>query len=132
MAWFAAFEGVSRFFIAQRQQQVPLGSVKSFTKDDLSSPELMLAGACAGAAYTVVLFPADCIKSTIQTSDELRKSTKGGVAEPTKGFLQTGKDIYAARGVKGLYSGCGVTIVRSAPSSAIIFLLYSLLERQFG
>lgn len=125
VAWFSAFEGVARAFVSYRQKQAPHG--KMITKDDLSSAELMLAGAAAGTGYTVTLFPADCIKSTIQTSDELQK----GKQQQT-GFLQVGKDIYRARGIRGLYSGCGVTVVRSAPSSAIIFWIYSLLERHFG
>ena len=125
VAWFGAFEGVARLFIAQRQKTASSTGPK-VTKDDLSSAELMLAGAAAGAGYTVILFPADCIKSTIQTGDELAKGRKDA------GFLQVGKDIYRARGLKGLYSGCGVTVVRSSFSSAIIFWMYSLLERRFG
>lgn len=127
VAWFSAFEAVARAFIAQRQKAVSSSSSRIIiTKDDLSSAELMLAGACAGAGYTVILFPADCIKSTIQTGDELAKGRKDN------GFLAVGKEIYKARGIRGLYSGCGVTIVRSAPSSALIFWIYSLLERHFG
>ena len=124
IAWFSAFEGVARAFVAKRQRTASSG--RTITKDDLSSAELMLAGAAAGTGYTVTLFPADCIKSTIQTGDELAKGRRQA------GFLQVGKEIYQARGIRGLYSGCGVTIVRSAPSSAIIFWIYSLLERQFG
>lgn len=124
VAWFSAFEGVSRALVARRQKSASYG--KTITKDDLSSAELMLAGAAAGTGYTVTLFPADCIKSTIQTGDELAKGRKPA------GFLQVGKEIYQARGIRGLYSGCGVTVVRSAPSSAIIFWIYSILERQFG
>ncbi|KAL7009442.1 mitochondrial ornithine carrier protein [Cystobasidiomycetes sp. EMM_F5] len=124
VAWFGAFEAVCRAFIKQRQKKATTG--RTITKDDLTSPELMLAGAAAGTSYTVVLFPADCIKSTIQTGDELAKDRKPA------GFLQIGRDIYRARGIRGLYSGCGVTVVRSAPSSAIIFWIYSLLERKFG
>lgn len=123
VAWFSAFEGVARAFIAQRQSASPS---RKISKDDLSSAEFMLAGAAAGICYTVILFPADCIKSTIQTGDELAKGKQNS------GFLAVGKEIYRARGISGLYSGCGVTVIRSAPSSAIIFWLYSVLERRFG
>lgn len=37
--------------------------------------------------------------------------------------MQVGKDILRARGVKGLYQGCGVTALRAAPSSALIFYM---------
>jgi len=116
MAWFLGFELAVRYFVAQRGPQA--------TKSDVSLGEFMLGGAAAGTGYTVLFFPADSIKSTIQTAQEL-----GRTGDAEKGFLGTGKDIYRNRGIKGLYSGCGVTILKSAPSSALIFAIYSYLER---
>ncbi|KPV77631.1 uncharacterized protein RHOBADRAFT_51459 [Rhodotorula graminis WP1] len=131
-AWFTTFELVSRWFIERR---VARGEVSPkdggrVTKGDLSAFELMTAGAGAGIMYNVVLFPADCIKSTIQTEDELRG--KGEVKGPRRGFVQVGRDIYSARGIRGLYNGCGITALRAAPSSALIFYIYSRLEAAFG
>jgi ornithine carrier protein len=83
----------------------------------LNALELMASGAAAGVTYNCVLFPADCIKSTIQTEDELRPGRR-------RTFLQVGKDIYGAKGIRGLYSGCGLTALRAAPSSALIFYMY--------
>jgi ornithine carrier protein len=80
-------------------------------------------------AYNLVLFPADSVKSAMQTEDELRPAAKGA---KRRGFVQVGKEIYARRGLKGLYAGCGVTCLRSAPSSAMIFLIYETLESNFG
>lgn len=122
-AWFTTFEVVSQWFI---QRRVARGEVSAkdggrVTKGDLAAWELMSAGAGAGIMYNVVLFPADCIKSTIQTEDELRG--KGEAKGPRRGFFQVGKDIYAARGVRGLYNGCGITALRAAPSSALIFYM---------
>lgn len=116
MAWFSAFEATCRYFISLRK-------TPGATKADLSSPELMLAGALAGVSYNVVLFPADCVKSTIQTEAELA----GPQAKPSK-FMPTLKRIWQTRGLKGLYAGCGITCLRSGPSSALIFLLYNKLE----
>ncbi|CAO1630874.1 unnamed protein product [Parajaminaea phylloscopi] len=117
IAWFLAFEATTRYFISLRSTEKPA------TKSDLSSPELMLAGALAGVSYNVVLFPADSVKSTIQTEAELA----GPSARPSK-FVPTLKRIWATRGIKGLYAGCGITCLRSGPSSALIFLLYNKLE----
>jgi len=116
MAWFLSFELTIRSLLRRRGPQA--------TKSDLSTGEFMLGGAAAGTGYTVLFFPADSIKSTIQTAEELGKTPES--------FLQTGKDIWKHRGTKGLYSGCGVTVLRSAPSSALIFAIYSQLERAFG
>lgn len=125
VAWFLAFESTCRWFLS-RQQSSNLSLTKKTTKDDLSSWQLMLAGAMAGVSYNVVLFPADCVKSTIQTELELRP--KGSAAGPPLSFLSTFKNIYKTRGISGLYAGCGITCLRSGPSSALIFLLYSRLE----
>ncbi|GAA5987630.1 hypothetical protein JCM10908_007144 [Rhodotorula pacifica] len=130
-AWFTTFELLVAYFIerrAARGETSPAGG--RLTKGDLSALELMSAGASAGVTYNVVLFPADCIKSTIQTEDELRGLT--GKNEPRRSFLQVGKDIYKARGIRGLYSGCGLTALKAAPSSALIFYIYSRLEATFG
>lgn len=125
-AWFTTFEVLSTFFAQRRTNRGETSRVQPgggpVTKGDLAAWELMLSGASAGVVYNCVLFPADCIKSTIQTEDELRGSAlKAG--EQRRGFLQVGKDIYRARGIKGLYSGCGLTALRAAPSSALIFYM---------
>jgi ornithine carrier protein len=76
--------------------------------------------------YNVTLFPADSIKSAIQTAAELNP------AAPRLGFIQMGRQIWRTRGIKGLYAGCGLTCLRSGPSSAVIFLLYETLEKHLG
>ena len=54
-------------------------------------------------------------------------STQG----PPKGFLEVGKAMYKAHGLKALYRGCGITCMRSAPSSALIFLCFETLQEIF-
>ncbi|WWD00699.1 hypothetical protein V866_007634 [Kwoniella sp. B9012] len=124
-AWFATFEYTARLFISNHQKQ-PQNSEKVITKGDLAKWELMVSGAMAGIAYTVSLFPADSIKSAIQTQAELKPNS----TPPS--FVQMAKIIYRSRGIKGLYAGCGTTIAKSAPSSAMIFAIYETLESNFG
>ncbi|SCV69832.1 BQ2448_1226 [Microbotryum intermedium] len=123
IAWFSAFELCSSQLIERRHRagQVSQSGAR-VTKADLSALELMASGAAAGVSYNCVLFPADCIKSTIQVEDEMKGGRK--VGEKRRTFLQVGKDIYRARGIKGLYQGCGLTALRAAPSSALIFYMY--------
>ena len=117
-AWFSTFELMSAWFV---QRRVNAGQRREdgsrITRGDLTAVELMASGASAGVIYNCVLFPADCIKSTIQTEDELRG------AGQRRTFMQVGKDIYRARGIRGLYQGCGLTALRAAPSSALIFYM---------
>ncbi|CEQ42271.1 SPOSA6832_04078 [Sporobolomyces salmonicolor] len=132
-AWFTTFELLSSYFARRRTERGETSDGGGpVTKGDLAAWELMASGATAGVVYNCVLFPADCIKSTIQTEDELLRGAGKKRIGPRRGFLQVGQDIYRARGVKGLYSGCGLTAMRAAPSSALIFYIYSRLESIFG
>lgn len=92
--------------------------------------ESALSGACAGAAYNLAFFPADTIKSTIQTEAELRPSSVGIPGQ--RSFAAVGRELYRARGLQGLYAGCGITVARSVPSSAMIFLIYDGLKARFA
>lgn len=129
--WFCTFETMSSSFI-RRHQAKQITPSKQITKSDLSSPELMASGAVAGIFYNVVFFPADSIKSAIQTEAELKIGhIKSGTPVLQKGFFEFGKAIVRARGWKGLYAGCGITCMRSGPSSALIFWIVSRLESRF-
>ncbi|PWN92263.1 mitochondrial carrier [Acaromyces ingoldii] len=122
IAWFLGFEWACRTLITRKRK---LWGRNGVTKKDLTSLELIGAGALAGISYNVVLFPADSVKSTMQTEQELRGHQPGF---KRSGFFQTFRHIYATRGLRGLYAGCAVTCMRSAPSSALIFLMYNKLE----
>lgn len=129
--WFCTFEAMSSIFINQRQAKQNTPS-RQITKADLSSPELMTSGAIAGISYNIVFFPADSIKSAMQTEAELTAGRPSTVAHgKSKGFVEFGKAIVKARGWRGLYAGCGITCLRSAPSSALIFWIVSRLESRF-
>jgi ornithine carrier protein len=121
-AWFATKEFVASLLIARR-----LGS--SADTKDLFAWESALSGAIAGAAYNISFFPADSVKSTMQTEDELRPRGKG---IPRATFAGTFKSMYKAQGIRGLYAGMGITAARSIPSSAIIFLIYDGLSQKFA
>jgi len=127
-AWFTMNEFVANLFVMRRERNAHLPA-HSLSKKDLNAWELGISGACAGIAYNVSLFPADSVKSALQTEEELRPRAPG-VPRPT--FFQTFKSMYNARGIRGLYAGLGVTVARSAPSSAMIFLIYDGLNKKFG
>jgi len=122
-AWFLAYEMASRYFLTRLQAQ---RNDPTLTKSDLATWQLMLSGAAAGISYNVILFPADSIKSAIQTQAELDPTAK------RLSFVGMGKKIWRTRGLKGMYAGCGLTCLRSGPSSAMIFALYETLQGRFG
>ncbi|WFD29343.1 mitochondrial ornithine carrier protein [Malassezia sp. CBS 17886] len=126
VAWFLSFEIATRKFLQLRHARDP--SAPPLTKKELTSLELMTAGAIAGMCYNVSLFPADSVKSMMQTERELRAHAHP-VVRHAPGFLATFMRIYRTRGVVGLYAGVGITCLRSAPSSGLVFLIYNKLEQ---
>ncbi|KAI7907399.1 mitochondrial carrier domain-containing protein [Cokeromyces recurvatus] len=120
--WFGAYEYTCAEFIKYRQKRTG----EMITKKDLSAPELMLGGALGGMAYNMSLFPVDVIKSQMQTDEQLL------VGNCQRSFFQTAKELYTVGGYRAFYRGCGITVARSAPTSAIIFLTYETLSRHFG
>ncbi|KAJ1561131.1 hypothetical protein HK405_004847 [Cladochytrium tenue] len=143
-AWFGVYELVCHHFLErlqQQQQQFAQASSRAFggpqppsrpTKDDLTTWQLMLAGALAGMAFNFSLYPADVIKSRMQTAELLAPPT--GISAAALGhhkprFAEVAREIYAAQGVRGFYRGCAITVARSAPTSAVIFLTYEQLRR---
>lgn len=118
-AWFGGYEATSlalKTRISTRTGQRP---------QDVELPlqQQMAAGAVAGMAYNFLFFPADTIKSKIQT---------GELSSVRPTFLSVGKELYRTHGLRGLYRGCGITVARSAPSSALIFTIVENLKKAFA
>ncbi|KAI0342298.1 mitochondrial carrier [Trametopsis cervina] len=123
VAWFISKEAVARMLLARRPPPA------DGQKQHLVAWESAVSGACAGLAYNVALFPADTVKSAVQTEAEMRPRAPG---EPYPSFFATAKAMYRAQGLRGLYAGCGITAARAVPSSALIFIIYDGLSRRFG
>jgi len=111
--WFSTYDIASRrihqlytHFANVREGTTPPGPINQ-----------CLSGAIAGCLYWLIPYPIDTIKTKVQTT--------GGVvseAEIVRLILQ-------AEGVRGLYKGVGLTMLRAIPTSAAIFLTY---EQIFG
>ncbi|EAS36956.3 amino acid transporter Arg-13 [Coccidioides immitis RS] len=125
-AWFGGYEGVSALFRAYNRPE------SSTSLNDALPPlplyQQMLAGAAAGISYNFIFYPADTIKSRIQTEDIAL--SRGNAQKRT--FWEVGKVLWRQHGLTGLYRGCGITCARSAPSSAFIFSIYEGLRYYFG
>ncbi|KAJ8103731.1 mitochondrial carrier domain-containing protein [Lipomyces tetrasporus] len=117
-AWFGAYEYVSS--LIRRRRMSSDGSPASSN----TLVESMAAGAVAGISYNLSLFPADSVKSRMQTESILAAD---GV-DSGRGFWTVARDMYRSGGIRALYRGCGMTVMRAAPSSAIIFLTYEYLK----
>jgi len=79
---------------------------------DLNPFQMMFAGAMAGMAYWAVPFPADVVKSRIQTMDPTQAALMAD-SKGNTGFGSVFQHILKTEGVKGLYRGLGVTLLRA-------------------
>ncbi|KAK0306846.1 mitochondrial ornithine carrier protein [Friedmanniomyces endolithicus] len=120
-AWFGAWEATTLYLKTRLALQKHIHPSEAV----LPLSQQMLSGALAGMAYNFLFYPADTIKSKMQTG-ELSVS---GVRST---FLGTGRELWRAHGLKGLYRGCGITVARSAPSSALIFTIVGNLKEAFA
>lgn len=118
-SWFGVYELMTRFLKTQR-----LGRPTT-SKDENTTIELLVSGASAGIAYNLSLFPADTVKSKMQTFS---------ITNPGEGSLDFKSAInliYKHGGIKGFYNGLGITLVRAVPANAVIFLTYERLKGAF-
>ena len=126
-AWFGSYEGVSALFRRSLPSPSRHGLPVDAKPTQLATWQQLLAGAAAGVSYNFVFYPADTIKSRMQTEEVV--PLLGG-KRPT--FFGVGKALWQRQGLKGLYRGCGITVGRSAPSSAFIFAVYEGLRVWWG
>ncbi|KAH3688973.1 hypothetical protein WICPIJ_000032 [Wickerhamomyces pijperi] len=118
-SWFGVYELMTRFLKTQR-----LGRATT-SKDENTTAELLASGASAGIAYNLSLFPADTIKSKMQTFS---------ITNPGEGSLDfkgAFNLIYKHGGVKAFYNGLGITLIRAIPANAVIFFTYEKLKTIF-
>jgi mitochondrial ornithine carrier protein len=116
-AWFGSYEGVKMLYMQHDASIQRMSDVKVWQQ--------MSAGAVAGMFYNFAFYPADTIKSRMQT-----EVVEAGVKKGT--FGGTARELWRQSGLRGFYSGCGITVFRAAPSSAIIFSVMEALRKHLG
>ena len=127
-AWFGSYEASTLYLKKRLLKDAQPPSPKhelSIQQVQLPVHQQMASGALAGMSYNFIFYPADTIKSKIQTGE---LSSQG--VRPT--FTSVGKALWQSHGLKGLYRGCGITVARSAPSSALIFTIVENLKKSFA
>ena len=129
-AWFVVKEYVARKLVERRVRQDPSYS-SSATNTELLAWESAASGAIAGGVGVLMFYPADTVKSAVQTEEELRPRGVGRNAGRSS-FVGTFRKMWASHGIRGLYAGCGMTVARAVPSSGIIFVVYDGLTAHFA
>lgn len=128
-AWFGSKETVTKLMREWniRAARTDEERARARQADALPLWQQAVAGASAGMSYNFLFFPADTVKSRMQTTP------LGGGGAPMQQQQRTFADEAAAlwkqAGVRGFYRGCGITVLRSVPSSAFIFMVYDGLKK---
>ena len=123
-AWFGSYEATTLYLRTQLHSKNP-NQEAGVSSIRLPIHQQMLSGALAGMSYNFFFYPADTIKSKIQTGELNSTGVK-----PT--FSGVGRALWRTHGLRGLYRGCGITVARSAPSSALIFTIMEQLKVMSG
>ncbi|CAI4214903.1 unnamed protein product [Parascedosporium putredinis] len=102
-AYFAAYEYIKR-------KLTPKDPVTGAPTGNLSLMAITCAGAAAGVAMWVPVFPIDTVKSRLQTAEG--NVTLGGVI----------REVYGRGGLKAFFPGFGPALARAVPANAATFL----------
>ncbi len=122
-AWFGSYEAVLLLFKRYLHIQ-PSSSSSSPATPPIH--QQLVAGAIAGMSYNFIFFPADTVKSRMQTEEvPLHRRSR-------RTFGNVSRALWQQHGLAGFYRGCGITVARSAPSSALIFTIYESLKSRFS
>lgn len=124
-AWFGSKETATQMFRrANSKAATTEAERKVLAEMPLPLWQQAVAGASAGMSYNFLFFPADTIKSRMQT-------TAVGTSVKDQTFWSEAAALWKQHGIRGLYRGCGITVLRSGPSSAFIFMVYDGLKHYF-
>ncbi|KAF2457440.1 mitochondrial carrier domain-containing protein [Lineolata rhizophorae] len=107
-AYFASYETIKRRLTPKDENGLP---------GQLSLPAVCVAGAAAGVAMWIPVFPVDTVKSRLQSAEG--RPTIGG----------TIREIYARNGVKAFFPGFGPAMARALPANAATFLGVELAQK---
>lgn len=117
-AYFAAYEYMKR-------RLTPVDPITGRPSGDLSLLAVTAAGATAGVAMWIPVFPVDTVKSRLQTA-EGGNVTLGGVI----------REVYGRGGLRAFFPGFGPALARAVPANAATFLgvelAHQAMNRAFG
>ncbi|KAF4513608.1 hypothetical protein G6O67_000857 [Ophiocordyceps sinensis] len=116
-AYFAAYEYI-------KLAMSPKDKLTGLPTGELSLTAITCAGAGAGVAMWIPVFPVDTVKSRLQTAEG--NVTLGGVI----------RDLYAKGGLRAFFPGFGPALTRAVPANAATFLgvelAHQAMTKAFG
>ncbi|CAG8601356.1 11086_t:CDS:2 [Paraglomus brasilianum] len=96
----------------------------------LSNSQLYFAGAAAGIANSIVSGPVEHIRTRLQVQVTPTQTSSTPSTKTYSGPIDFIKKVYASHGIRGLYKGQGITMVREFQGYGAYFLAYEYLMQQ--
>jgi solute carrier family 25 thiamine pyrophosphate transporter 19 len=113
------FPYMGLFFSTYESLRLPLASLQMpFGSSDA------VAGVLAGVAAKTGVFPLDLIRKRLQVQGPTRSRYVHKNIPAYKGIFPTLKTIIQKEGMRGLYRGLTVSLIKAAPASAITMWTY--------
>ncbi|OAA68629.1 mitochondrial dicarboxylate carrier protein [Niveomyces insectorum RCEF 264] len=121
------------FFAAYEALRKPLACAAQALTGDASVPPLpvlgggsdAVAGAPAAIAAKTAVFPLDLVRKRIQVQGPTRtRYVHKNIPQYDGSVVRTLRTIFAAEGLRGLYRGLAVSLLKAAPASAITMWTY--------
>ncbi|CAJ1951169.1 unnamed protein product [Sphenostylis stenocarpa] len=94
-------------------------------KDPPSYKGVALGGTGTGALQSLLLSPVELIKIRLQLQNANQ------MTESTKGPIRLAENIWRKEGLRGIYRGLGVTMIRDGPSHGLYFWTYEYMRERF-
>ncbi|NWY31297.1 MCAT protein, partial [Pheucticus melanocephalus] len=89
--------------------------------DVLTYPQLFAAGMLSGVFTTVIMAPGERIKCLLQIQAATGETKYSG-------SLDCAKQLYRESGIRGVYKGTVLTLMRDVPASGMYFMTYEWLK----
>ncbi|KAI9485677.1 MAG: mitochondrial carrier domain-containing protein [Benjaminiella poitrasii] len=104
------------------QHELTASQQRILEKPPLRTWAELLCGGLAGLVAQTSSYPLEVIRRRMQVS---------GLLDPNKfvGFMETVKDIYRVKGVKGFYVGLSIGYIKVVPMVAVSFAVYERMKR---
>ncbi|KAK7349180.1 hypothetical protein VNO77_06339 [Canavalia gladiata] len=84
-----------------------------------------LGGIGTGALQSLLLAPVELVKIRLQLQNV------GQMTESGNGPVRIAKNIWKKEGLRGIYRGLGITVMRDAPSHGVYFWTYEYMRERF-
>ncbi|KAM1077796.1 hypothetical protein ACFX2I_024937 [Malus domestica] len=98
------------------------------TKDPPSYKGVYLGGIGTGAIQSLILSPVELVKIRLQLQTDAK--SKPHQLQSPKGPIDVAKSIMRAEGLRGIYRGLSITVLRDAPSFGFYFWTYEYMREK--